>query len=228
MVIGFAGVDRAWPAPPPPAWHPGSPGCRPARPRTWSSRWRWRRLRPATTAVHRRRRPGTAWTRPRPDRPGCAGQVAPYRPEAEGIHTHPLQVDAAGLAELVQQQRLQLLEHPALAHSSRRRQQVVALPQPSSLAGSRLQGVLVRAMKISAAPRQESTPQGAHGQEHSRTSPNPLKRRQTVPDCPLGQPPHHARRPATPASGGLLGLYPTGVWYNHGEEREVADAGVHR
>jgi hypothetical protein len=40
---------------------------------------------------------------------------------------------------------------PALAHSSSRRQHVVALPHPSSLTGSKLQGVEVRAMKLSAA-----------------------------------------------------------------------------
>jgi hypothetical protein len=68
----------------------------------------------------------------------------------------PFQVDAAGLPELVQQQRLQLVEHPALAHSSRRRQQVVAEPQPNSLAGNRLQGVLVRAMNTSAATQLRS------------------------------------------------------------------------
>jgi hypothetical protein len=80
---------------------------------------------------------------------------------------------------------------------------VIALPQPNSLAGNRLQGVLVPAMKVSAAtplrsgtrrgtrrgasrrwrqqwldalPQrigQQSVHQGAHGREHPRTSLNP-------------------------------------------------------
>jgi hypothetical protein len=87
--------------------------------------------------------------------------ASPVRPpfdgaQAEGVDADPLKVDPASLAELVQQQRLELLEHPAPTHSSSRRQQVVAEPQPSSLPGSRLQGVEVRAMNTSAATQLRS------------------------------------------------------------------------
>jgi hypothetical protein len=37
------------------------------------------------------------------------------RPQAEGAHADPLQVDAAGLAEVIQQHELELIEHPGLA-----------------------------------------------------------------------------------------------------------------
>ena len=80
----------------------------------------------------------------------CAGQIPLDRPQAEAVDTDALQVDLAGRAQLVQH-GLQQLEHAGAGPLVSRRQQVVAEPQPSSLAGNRLQGVLVRAMKISAA-----------------------------------------------------------------------------
>jgi hypothetical protein len=46
---------------------------------------------------------------------GFAPVRSPFdRPQAAGVHADPLQVDAAGLAEFVQQHRLELLEHPGL------------------------------------------------------------------------------------------------------------------
>jgi hypothetical protein len=77
--------------------------------------------------------------------------------------------DATPTLERVQQHRLELVKHPVWAHSSSRRQQVDADPQPSSLAGRSLQGVEVRAMHTSAAAqlrsgtRRGTSPRGRAG-----------------------------------------------------------------
>jgi hypothetical protein len=129
----------------------------PTRPRTWSRRWRWPHSARSRSAAHRAHRPGAAWSLACPDRPGLRRSVPPVdRPQAEGVDADPFQVDPAGRTEFVQQHHLEPLEHPAQAHWSRCCQQVVAEPQPSSLAGSRLHGVEVRAMKMSAATRLRS------------------------------------------------------------------------
>jgi hypothetical protein len=60
------------------------------------------------------------------------------------------------LAELVQQQLLQPLEHPGVGPLGNRRQQVVTLPQPNSPTGSSAHGVEVRAMKMIAAMQARS------------------------------------------------------------------------
>jgi hypothetical protein len=83
---------------------------------------------------------------------GLAAVRSPFdRPQSEAVDADSSKVDPAGHPQLVQQHHLELVEHAGLGPLVERRQQVVALPQPSSLAGSRLQGVEVRAMKISAA-----------------------------------------------------------------------------
>jgi hypothetical protein len=83
---------------------------------------------------------------------GFAPVRSPFdRAQAEGVHADPVQVDPAGRTELVQQHRMELIEHARLGPLVQRRQQVVAEPQPSSLAGSNAQGVEVRAMKMSPA-----------------------------------------------------------------------------
>jgi hypothetical protein len=51
-------------------WASGSPGCRPARPRTWSSRLCWPHSGSPRAAARRAHRPGAAWTHPCRDRPG--------------------------------------------------------------------------------------------------------------------------------------------------------------
>jgi hypothetical protein len=62
--------------------------------------------------------------------------VEDYRTEA--VEVDPLQVDPPGLAQLIEQERLELVEHRGLGHSSVGRQQAVALPQPILLANGRL------------------------------------------------------------------------------------------
>jgi hypothetical protein len=98
-----------------------------------------------------------AWTRPASIDWIGTGQIPSFHgSQAEAVNADPLQVDPPGLPQLVQQQRLQPLEHPAQAHSCNRRQQVVAEPQPGSVAGNSAQGVEVRAMNTNAATRLRS------------------------------------------------------------------------
>ena len=78
------------------SWASGSPGCRPTRPRTWSSRWRWPHS-GSPTAAARHAQVQLGPTLAAIDR-GGAGQVPLDRPQAEGVHTHPLQVDPADRA----------------------------------------------------------------------------------------------------------------------------------
>jgi hypothetical protein len=61
--------------------------------------------------------------------------------DTHGVHTGPRPVQPALFAQPVQHLQVQLIEHPALAHSVRRRQQVAGEPQPSSCAGSSRHGV---------------------------------------------------------------------------------------
>ena len=138
-------------------WASGSLGCRPTRPRTWSSRWRWPRSGPLIAAAHRARRPGAAWTQPCPDRPGLrrSGPPLTARKLKESTLTRSRSIRPAA-PNSSSSTAWSCSNTPARAHSSRRRQQVVAEPQPSSLAGSRLHGVEVRAMKMSAATQLRS------------------------------------------------------------------------
>jgi hypothetical protein len=137
MVVGLVGVDLGWPAAPAAGGYPDRRDVVQHRLEHGASPVL---AAPTTSGSHRRRRPGAAWTRPAAIDGVCTGQVPPFgRTQAEGVHADPLQVDAASLAQLVQQLCLQPLEHARLGHSSRRRQQVVALLQPTRwrAAGSR-------------------------------------------------------------------------------------------
>jgi hypothetical protein len=88
---------------------------------------------------------------------GLAPVGSPFdRPQAEAVDADLPKGDAAGLAQLVQQRAWSCSKTPARAHSSKRRQQVVAEPQPSSLAGSNAHGIEVRAINTSAATQLRS------------------------------------------------------------------------
>jgi hypothetical protein len=80
----------------------------------------------------------------------------PHRPQTEGVHADPGPVQQARRAELVQQDLLEPLEHPGVAHSANRRQQVVTLPQPNSPTGSSAHRVEVRHMNRTAAMQARS------------------------------------------------------------------------
>jgi hypothetical protein len=133
-------------------WASGSPGCRPARPRTWSSRWRWPHSGSPIAAAHRAHRPGAARTHACRDRPGLrrSGPPLTARRLKESTLTRSRSIRPAAPSSS-NSSAWSWSNTPVRAHSSSRRQQVVAEPQPSSLAGSRLHGVEVRAMKMTAA-----------------------------------------------------------------------------
>jgi hypothetical protein len=151
MVIGFVAVDLAGPAPPAAGGHPHRWGCRPTRPRTWSSRWRRPHSGPLTAAARRARRPGAACTLACRDRPGLRRSDPPLtaRRLKESTLTRSRSIRPAAPSSS-NRTAWSGSNTPARVHWSSRRQQMVALPQPSSLAGSRLQGVEVRAMKMTA------------------------------------------------------------------------------
>ena len=94
----------------------------------------------------------------------------PDRPQAEGVHADPRPVQPTGLAQLVQQQLLEPLEHPGVGPLGNRRQQVVTLPQPNSPTGSSAHGVEVRAMKMIAAMHARSARCGAHRRGRGRVA----------------------------------------------------------
>src|SRR6266545_1328645 len=73
------------------------------------------------------------------------------RAQAEGVHTHVLQVNPSGCAQLVQQHRLELVEHTGLGPFVRPPPAGAGRPAAQLLGGQQRPGVEVRAMKISAA-----------------------------------------------------------------------------
>jgi hypothetical protein len=86
----------------------------------------------------------------------------PCGAQAEAVHADPRPVQPARLAELVQQDLLEPLDHPRVAPLGNRRQQLVTLPQPNSPTGSSAHGVEVRAMNtIAAMPARSETVRGA-------------------------------------------------------------------
>jgi hypothetical protein len=115
MIVGLVGMDLGRPTSPPPAGH--------------QDRWdvvqhrlqqggivgigrahHHRDRQPTTVAGHMQLGAGLA-----PIDRGLRRSGPPFdRPQAEAVDADALQVDAAGRPELVQQQRLELVEHPGL------------------------------------------------------------------------------------------------------------------
>ena len=205
MIIGLVGVDLGRPGPPAPAGHPD-------RRDVLQHGLRHRRVVGVGRADHHRdRQPagvtGKVQLGPRlaPIDRVCAGQVPPLtaRRLKESTLTRSRSMRPASPSSS-SGTACSCANTPALAHVSSRRQQVVALPQPSSMASRRLQGVLVRARKISAAtqlrsgmrrgtpPRERAGGGGSNGLDalpqlcgeesvdkpgHTRASPDSLDRR---------------------------------------------------
>jgi hypothetical protein len=138
-------------------WASGSAGCRPARLEHGGVVGVGGAQDPPRSGGRRARRPSAAWTRPCPDRPGWRRSDPPLtaRRLKESTLTRCRSTRPASPSSS-SRTTCSWSNTPARAHSSNRRQQVIADPQPSSLTGSRLQGVEVRAMKMSAATQLRS------------------------------------------------------------------------
>ena len=152
MIVGLVGVDLGWPAPPAAAGHADrgdvvQHGLEHGRVVGVGRTQHDRDRQPAALTSQVQLGPLLA-----PIDRVCAGQVPPLtaRRLKESTLTRSRSMRPAAPSSS-SNTACSESNTPARAHSSRRRQQVVAEPQPSSLAGNRPHGVEVRAMKMSAA-----------------------------------------------------------------------------
>ena len=159
----------------------------------------------ARRAARRRRcrRPGAACSRACRGRPGLRRCAPPFeRAQAGRVDADPIKVDAASLAELVQQHQAQAVEHPGALPLFQPPPRGRGTAAASSLAGSSAQGVEVRVMNTSAAKQLRSGTtrrrpyRGAGGSRGATSAQSSSGTRRSTNNWAIAE---HVREPAGPA-----------------------------